>query len=406
MTASFTPNDGSTPISKSISLTGGAGSGTVNLTDGLVYTVSSTNINLYNLSFNPQPLTATANATETINYTQQPPSTGRIIGFMAGWKTPPPVSSLVTAGYTHILVSFGVFSTSSPGNITPAFETISASYIASLHAAGIKVLLSLGGASTNVPSTSINFHQVLSSASSPSIFNSTFVSSMETLMTQYGFDGFDFDIESGVNASGTFTNPTGDIAALASIINTMHAKHPTALLTLTPQTANISVTKTFNSVWGNYSSLIMQTYNSLEWVGVQNYNSGCMLGLDGVCYNPSNTSSPNFSVAMGADLLEQWPAGYLPYMSNLKPSQIVLGYLIPNSSGTGDGSPVIPVTTIKRSIQCLRTATKSATSCDTYVPPRTYPGIGGVFGWEVSYDQSNAWKWATGLSSCVKNGSC
>lgn len=412
LTVTFTPNNSSSPVNQTINLTNGQGSSTVSLADGTVYTVSSTATSGYTASYNPQPLTAKANGIETITYSQN--SGGRIIGYLPGWETPPSATDLANAGYTHIIVAFGVFSTTTPGQITPAFDTVSASYIKSLQNAGIKVLLSLGGASTDIPNTSINFHQVLLKASSPSAFEQTFVQSLESLITQYGFDGFDIDIESGLTAGGTFTSPQGDIAVLADILNTMHANHPSLLLTLAPQTANISATQSFNATWGNYSSLIMQTYKSLAWVGVQIYNSGCMLGIDNVCYDPNAVNSPNFSVAMAADLLENWPAktssgqttGFQPYTSYLQPSQVVLGYLIPNAQGQGDGTPVIPQTTIKRALQCLRTAVAGSTSCDTYVPPRAYPGIGGVFGWEVTYDQSNSYKFATGLRSCVVNGSC
>jgi chitinase len=406
--ATFTPNNGSSPVTQTINLTNGQGSGTVKLVDGVIYTVSSTSVNGYTVSFAPQPLTAIANATEAITYSAISTGAGRIIGYIPGWKTPPTASDLSTAGYTHMLVAFGVFSTTNPGQITSAFDTITVSYIKSLQNLGIKVLLSLGGASTNIPNTTVNFHQVLSSASSPDAFTQTFIMSLENLITTYGFDGFDFNIESGLNAGGTFTNPQGDIAVLANIINTLHAKHPLLLLTLAPQTANISATSNFNETWGNYSSLIMQIYNSLDWVGVQIYNSGCMLGIDSVCYDPNATNSPNFSVAMAADLLENWPisSGFQPYISYLKPSQVVLGYLIPNAQGKGDGTPIYPNSTIKRAIQCLRTAVKNSNSCDTYAPPKAYPGLGGVFGWEVTYDQNNNYKFATGLKDCVVNGVC
>ncbi len=339
---------------------------------------------------------------------------GRIISYIPGWKTPPPASDLAAAGYTHAVIAFGVFSTKVPGQITPIFSTISKDYIKSLQKAGIKVLLSLGGASTNTPKTSVNFHQVLASAASPTVFEQTFVSSLEQLVKQYHFDGFDFDIEEGINAGGTFTKPVGDIAVLARIINNLHAKHPALLISMAPQIPNISTTRLFNQTWGNYASLIMQTHAALSWVGMQLYNTGCTFGIDGVCYDPKLTNSPNFSVAMATDLLADWPsknaAGqptrFQAYKSYLNPSQVVLGYPVANARGQGDGSPVTPITTIKRAIQCLRTKIASSKSCGSYVPPKAYPGIGGVFNWEVTYDQNNAYRFAKGLKACVSQGNC
>lgn len=411
---SFTPSGNGSSVNETIPLNNGAGSANVSLIDGVVYTVSATSVNGYTISYSPQPLTVSASAAETITYTQSINAGGRIIGYLPGWNTPPTATALANAGYTHVLVAFGVFSTTNPGQITSAFDTVSASYIQSLHDAGIKVLLSLGGASSSIANTTVNFHQVLAAASSPAAFEQSFISSLENLIAQYHFDGFDFDIESGLNAGGTFTNPTGDIAVLANIINTMHANHPNLLLTLAPQTANVAATSGFDATWGNYASLVMQTHQSLAWVGIQMYNAGCTYGIDLICYDPNNTNSPNASVAMATDLLENWPAttssgqqtGFQPYISYLTPSQVVLGYPAPNASGQSDGSPAAVISTIKRAIQCLRTGVASPSSCDTYIPPRTYPGFGGVFDWEIIHDENNNYNFATSLVNCVIQGNC
>lgn len=411
----FTPTSNTTPVSETIALTNGIGSGSVQLTDGAIYTVNATTIDGYTVSYSPQPLTAAATGIELISYTQSSSlGGGRVMAYLPGWKTPPAAAAIAKAGYTHVIVAFGVFSTTTPGQITPAFDTVTKQYIQSLQNAGVKVLLSLGGASTSIANTTVNFHQVLAASSSPAVFEQNFVSSLESLLTQYGFDGFDFDIESGLNAGGTFTNPTGDIAVLANIINTMHTNHPNLLLSLVPQIANISATSGFDATWGNYASLVMQTHQSLAWVGIQMYNSGCAYGINLICYDPNNTSSPDTSVAMATDLLANWPAktssgqatGFQPYISYLNPSQVVLGYPAPNASGSSDGLPAAVTGTIKRAIQCLRTGIKSASSCDTYVPPQTYPGFGGVFEWELTYDANNNYNFATSLTNCVMNGNC
>ncbi|KTD76328.1 glycosyl hydrolase family 18 protein [Legionella waltersii] len=414
LSLTFTPNNGTAPIVQTVDLVNGSGSATVSLIDGVIYTVSGQSVAGYTISFSPQPLTATANAIETVTLTANPVSSGRIIGYLPGWKTPPTAQALADAGYTHMMVSFGVFSTSTPGQIIPAFDTVTKPYIQSLHQKGIKVILSLGGALTSLPNTTVDFHQALAAAASPDAFKQTFMGSLRSLIDEYKFDGFDIDIEYGLNGGGTFTNPQGDIAVLASIINTMYNQTPNLLITMAPQTANVAATSGFDGVWGNYASLIMQTHNSLAWVGIQLYNTGCMFGIDRVCYGPTPVSNPDFSVAMATDLLENWPAqipnggntGFQPYISYLNPSQVVIGYLAANANGSGDGSPVIPTSTIKRAIQCLKTATASSTSCSTYVPPRAYGNIGGVFNWEVTFDQSNNFRFATDLKNCVINGVC
>lgn len=338
---------------------------------------------------------------------------GKLIAYMPGYLPPATAQAIFNAGYTHILVAFGVFSTSSPGTITSAFDMVSKTLIQQMQRLGIKVLLSLGGASSDVPNTTVNFHDALTLAASATVFQDKFIASLESLIAEFGFDGFDFDIEFGLNkgSGGTISNPGGDIAVLANIINQMHTKHPSVLLTLAPQTVNISANSAFNEPFVTYSSLIMQTYASLTWVGVQVYNSGTIFGIDGNIYAPSNPNTPNASVALGVDLLASWPQGapqfFQPYVSNLDPSQVVLGYLAPNASGAVDGGPPpIPTAIIKRAIQCLRTGVAGANSCDTYVPPQAYPGIGGVFAWQTVTDQSNNFNFATSLKNCVLYNNC
>lgn len=412
--ATLTPNGGGTPITKTINLTNGSGTASVSLSQGSIYNVSASTITGFTATFNPQPFTAISNATETISYQPQAVGAGRVIGYLPGWKQPPSATDLANAGYTNILIAFGVFSTSEPGKITPAFDTVSKDYISSLQNLGIKVSLSLGGALTSLPNTSVDFHMVLQLAGNPSTFQQTFVQSIKSLISTFGFDGVDFDIEHGLNGGGTFANPSGDIAVLANIINQLRTDIPTLLISLAPQTANVAATSLFDATWGNYASLIMKTSSALSWVGVQLYNTGCMLGIDQVCYDPNNVSSPNFSVAMATDLLSNWPAvdssgratGFQPYISHLTPNQIVLGYPSPNAQGGSDGSPVTPTATIKRAIQCLRTGTAGANSCGTYVPPHSFGLIGGVFNWEVTFDQSNGFRFARDLKNCVSTGNC
>lgn len=377
-------------------------------------------LNAVDTPLSEQELSLSAQQLETT----QPP--GRVIGYLYGWEAPPSAAGIAGAGYSHVLIAFGLFSTTSPGTIN--IQSISGFDLATevnlLHQNGLKVLLSIGGASTNISNTTVDFDSAVQLASTPAVFEQNFINSMTLLVNTYGFDGFDFDIESGLNGANSFTNPNQgcsnstynsacDISYLSYIINTFHSQSPNSLLTMAPQIANIAATSGFNATWGNYASLIMQTYASLEWVGFQNYNSGCAYGINLVCYPTGSntlTSTPDSAVAFATDLLANWPAtlstgqptGFQPYISYLTPSQVVIGYVVNNNAGTSDGSPAAITSVIQNVIPCL---TKGQ-NCDTYTPPTTYPGFGGVFSWTINYDASNNYQFATSVYPCLVNGVC
>ena len=355
-------------------------------------------------------------------------TSGRIIGYVYGWQTPPSAASIAAAGYTHVLIAFGIFSTNAPGTIN--IDSISGfnltNYIQSLHQSGLKVLLSLGGASTNIPNTTVYFDQAVQLAANPGAFETTFVNSLQTLVNTYGFDGFDIDIEHGLNAAYSFSNPSLNcnnttfdskcsIFYLSTVINNFHSAtgYTNQLITFAPQIANISATPNYSEIWGNYASLLSQQSicNATGWVGFQNYNTGTAYGINGVIYPiaPANvTSTADAAVVFATDLLESWPqtpfgfGTFQPYVSCLSPSQVVVGYVVNNNAGVADGAPAVIPSVAKNVIQCLRTGQL----CGTYVPPRTYPGIGGVFAWSINYDATTNYQFATSMYPCVIDGNC
>lgn len=331
---------------------------------------------------------------------------GKLIAYLPGWKTPPAAQEIRAAGYTHVIVTYGVFSTITPGQIMPAFTAVTPAYVQSLQAEGVKVLVSLGGPSTNLVNATTDFHQILAKVSNSLCFIEEFVNSLDDLLRQYHFNGFDFSIEHGFAGEGSFSNPTGDIAVLVKIMRSLHNKHPEILLSIAPKMDAISPSKTFDDVHGNYASLVMQTAPILSWVGIQLYDSGCATGLNGVCYGLNHPNNPDTYVAMASNLLEDWPSGYQPYIAYLNPSQLVLGFAVVNHQGISDRAPAAAMTTVKRTIQCLRTGTQGNKSCQTYLPPKAYPNLGGVFAWDLAFDQDNQYLFATSMQKCVMLRRC
>jgi len=337
---------------------------------------------------------------------------GRIVGYLPGYKQTHVIpSDLANAGYTHIIIAFATFNATNKGALVNEFANfISPSYVASLQKVGIQVLVSLGGALTNVRGATVSFNQI--SSGTPN-FVPLFTEAIEEMVKQYSFDGVDFDIETGFSNDGS----PSDVDVLANVINSLHSKNPSLLISLVPQAENVAPQQTrgmFLGIYASYSNLALQTYHALTWSGVQVYNTGGMNGINDQLYSNADPKNLDFSVAMAVDMLEAWPTkapngqptGFPPYEAVLRPDQVMLGYPAPNARGASDGGPAKPNSAIRQIVQCLREGHDNHAVCGSYYPPRNYPDFGGVFCWEVTYDQNNDWKFAKELKDCVRNNNC
>ena len=153
-----------------------------------------------------------------------------------------------------------------------------------LQAEGKKVLISIGGQNAVV---------MLDSAAERDIF----VSSVNEMIDEWGFDGLDIDLE---GASLGFTdihvqNP-GDvrqqylIEAIGLIMKNHYEKHGVKLLlTMAPETLYVQGgLSTSSSKRGAYLPIIEALRDSIDMMNVQLYNSGSQFGLDGKIYNQGN----------------------------------------------------------------------------------------------------------------------
>jgi len=241
----------------------------------------------------------------------------------------------------------------------------------------------------------------------------------------HGFDGFDLDIEAGVQlADGdpynddTFLNPTGTIDLIVRFIRKSKARDPALLITLAPQSPEIS--PKFGGGWiagpsvanrGNYSAIIQQVAEDLTFVGVQFYNQITIVALDGTV-QPSggdvgSVQGPwqvDYMSAGAVCLLEPWPSeidgnstNFPPFTNVLAPQQVVLG-LISGNSTAFDGQPLYSNTTMRQTINCLRSGTDCGTS---YTPPSTYP-LSGVFAWNLTEDMATGFQFAKDAAPCVE----
>ncbi|HEY2793511.1 MAG TPA: glycosyl hydrolase family 18 protein [Micromonosporaceae bacterium] len=218
--------------------------------------------------------------------------------------------------------------------------------IATLHSRGQKVILSVGGQNGSI--------SVASSAAATNFANSVY-----GIMTSYGFDGVDIDLENGVNA--TFMEQA--LRSLRSMAGS------NLIITLAPQTIDMQSTGTA------YFTLALNIKDILTIVYTQYYNSGSMLGCDQQFAYSEGTE--NFMTALACIQLQ----------SALRPDQIALG--LPASSqaaGSGYTSPSL----VDNALDCLA----AGTSCGSFVPPSKWPTIRGAMTWSINWDASNGYAFA------------
>ncbi|MFE3109521.1 chitinase [Kitasatospora indigofera] len=254
----------------------------------------------------------------------------------------------VPAAYDIIAVSFAD-ATSTPGAISFTLDSTLSSRlggytdaqfkadIAAKHAAGKKVVLSIGGQNGTI--------SVSSSASATNFANSAY-----TLIQQYGFDGIDIDLENGVSAT-----------YMGQALHTLAGKVGAGfVLTMAPQTIDMQ------STGAEYFKLALNVKDILTIVNMQYYNSGAMLGCDGQVYSQGTV---NFLTALACIQLK----------GGLKPSQVGLG--VPASTSAAGGG-YVSAAVVNNALDCLA----AGTNCGTFKPDTKWPDIGGAMTWSTNHD--------------------
>jgi chitinase len=260
----------------------------------------------------------------------------------------------VPAGYNLVAVAFANADAANPGGVTFSVDSGLASAlggytdaqfkadIATLHARGQKVIVSVGGQNGAISvgdSTSAN----------------NFANSVYGIMQSYGFDGVDIDLENGVNAT-----------YMAQALQSLSSKAGSGLIiTMAPQTIDMQ------STGMAYFQLALNIKNILTISNTQYYNSGSMNGCDQGVYAEG---SENFMTALACIQLQ----------GGLRPDQVGLG--LPASGSAAGGGYVSP-SLVNNALDCLA----AKTSCGSFVPPTTWPAIRGAMTWSINWDASNGW---------------
>jgi chitinase len=252
-----------------------------------------------------------------------------------------------------------------------------------LQSQGKKVLISIGGANGQV--------QLVNATA-----RNNFVSSMKSIISKYGFNGLDIDFEGHSfylnSGDSDFRNPTTPV--ITNVISAVRELHdfygPNFMLTMAPETFFVQLGYTYyggscsgcDNRAGSYLPVIYGLRDILDWLQVQDYNSGSIPGLDGVYYSQGNA---DFHVAMTDMVLTGFPvAGNKNLMfPALRPDQVVIG--LPANVNAGGG--FTPVSEVQKALDYLM---KGISFGGTYkLRGQSYPGMRGLMTWSINWDKYN-----------------
>ena len=260
-----------------------------------------------------------------------------------------------------------------PDQVTPS---VLISQIQTLQSQGRKVLISIGGANSTIDLDS-------------TINKNAFITSMESIISTYGFDGIDLDIENGtsitLSSGSSISSPTNQsqinlIDAVKQIMQNYWQTHNhKLLLTMAPETAFVQGgMSAFGNIWGSYLPIIDALRDSLDILQVQLYNSGTMYGIDNQIYSQGTA---DFIVAMTEATIQGFNTTGGAF-AGLPPEKTVVG-LPACTSAAGGG--FTDTATVSTAIKYLR---GEGTQPGTYTLVQTggYPNLNGMMTWSINWD--------------------
>jgi chitinase len=314
-----------------------------------------------------------------------------LIGYWHNWddsNAPFIHLDAVDSRYDVVIVAFGM--PASINDMTIQFvpeRTTQAEFITkmrSLQNQGRKVLLSIGGANANVDLTTTTNRNA-------------FISSVNNLMSTYGFDGIDIDIENGNSiliTGGTISSPTNIaqinlIEAIRQIMSNYRSSFNRKLyLTMAPETAYVQGGQSgYGNIWGGYLPIIHALRDSISILQVQLYNSGSMYGLDGAIYYQG---TGDFIVALTEAVIRGFNTSG-GFFTGLPSNKIAIG--LPASQNAAGGG-FVDSTTLFRAMKYL-IGEGSRQGNYSLIQGAGYPNIFGMMTWSINWDatQSNRTKY-------------
>lgn len=296
----------------------------------------------------------------------------------------------VSNAFDAINISFAEPTGRVPGEIgfmlDPAFDMAAfKAAIKARQAAGKKIIISIGGANGQVQLPTV-------------AARANFVNSMKAIIDEYGFDGLDVDFEGHSlflnSGDSDFRNPTTPaivnlIGALQDLTNHYGDKF---VLTMAPETFFVQLGYSFyggtciscDNRAGAYLPVIYALRDKLDWLQVQNYNSGSIMGSDNKYHSMGGA---DFHIAMIDMLLTGFKvAGTNLTFPALRQDQVLIG--LPANVNAGGG--FTSVADVQSAMNCLI----KAQGCSTYQPAAAWTNLRGLMTWSINWDKYNNYEFS------------
>ena len=319
-----------------------------------------------------------------------------LIGYFHNWNSQDVAwvhPQSIDSRYSVIAIAFAMPTSNTDMTMTFTPENMSASAfkqaIAQLKAQGKKVIISIGGATAymDFPTDAVK---------------NDFITSMNSIMDYYEFDGIDIDIEHGnciLITGGTITNPTNaSQVRLIDAIKSIMTHHRTSkgkkmMLTLAPETAYVQGGQSaFGSIWGGYLPIIHALRDSLDILQVQLYNSGTMFGIDRNIYTQGTA---DFIVAMTEAVIQGFPTNGGQF-TGLPASKVAVGLPACNQAA---GGGFVDTATVSLAMKYLLGKGNKPGSY-SLASPGGYSTLKGMMTWSINWDAREQCNGAYSFAGC------
>ncbi|TDF35666.1 chitinase [Alteromonadaceae bacterium M269] len=242
--------------------------------------------------------------------------------------------------------------------------------IAALQAQGKVVVLSLGGAEGTI---------TLNTDSD----QANFVSSLTSIINEWGFDGLDIDLESGSN----LLHGTQIQARLPGAIKQIEQNiGGNMYLTMAPEHPYVQGgIIVYSGIWGAYIPVIDGLRDTLDLLHVQLYNNS---GLSNpYSTQPAPEGSVDMMVASARMLLEGFTLANGEQFAPLRDDQVAFG--LPSGPGSANSGQA-PSQNIIDALDCMTIGT----GCGSIVPNGLHPNFGGVMTWSINWDRHDGFNFS------------